>query len=247
MPACAVIYVGDLDRMRTFYARCFGLTVADAAEGYCGLKSEAWLLTLIQSAQAVAESAPRAGASTPRSSSPSRSAALPQSGNSRPGWAGTSIPALASGSFRTLAVAMALIPKATFFSSSRITPSHRPCGRLAIERKLAREHDDPGGEREPRAPAAHELSGMIRANLVPDGTEVGRSLTSRLFEAVGTAVLCFRTSRPAEATWSGARTGQGARGVGRLRWRGVSWASRPGAQARRGGPSTGSGAAAWVG
>jgi predicted enzyme related to lactoylglutathione lyase len=58
MPACAVIYVGDLDRMRTFYTRCFGLTVADAAEGYCGLKSEAWLLTLIQSAQAVAESAP---------------------------------------------------------------------------------------------------------------------------------------------------------------------------------------------
>ena len=52
MRAAAVIYVGDLARMSAFYAGCFGLTVLDSAAGYCGLESEAWLLTLVQSAEA---------------------------------------------------------------------------------------------------------------------------------------------------------------------------------------------------
>ncbi|MGF7236299.1 MAG: VOC family protein [Frankia sp.] len=52
MPAAAVIYVGDLERMHAFYQRCFRLTAADGADGYRRLASEAWLLTLVQSADA---------------------------------------------------------------------------------------------------------------------------------------------------------------------------------------------------
>jgi predicted enzyme related to lactoylglutathione lyase len=56
----AVIYVGNLDRMRELYEGCFGLTVADGADGYCGLESEAWLLTLVRSADALPASSPAA-------------------------------------------------------------------------------------------------------------------------------------------------------------------------------------------
>lgn len=52
MRAGAVLYVENLERVRAFYEGCFGLTVADRAEGYCGLESEAWLLTLVRSAEA---------------------------------------------------------------------------------------------------------------------------------------------------------------------------------------------------
>lgn len=60
MRAAAVIYVGDLERMHGFYSRCFGLTAADSADGYRGLESEAWLLTLVQSAEALPATTPPA-------------------------------------------------------------------------------------------------------------------------------------------------------------------------------------------
>jgi predicted enzyme related to lactoylglutathione lyase len=58
MRARAVIYVGDLARMRAFYTACFGLTAADSGPGYCGLTSQAWLLTLVQSAEALPATTP---------------------------------------------------------------------------------------------------------------------------------------------------------------------------------------------
>jgi predicted enzyme related to lactoylglutathione lyase len=61
MRATAVVYVGDLARMRTFYERCFGLVVAHTAEamdGYCRLQSEQWLLTLVQSDEARPKTSP---------------------------------------------------------------------------------------------------------------------------------------------------------------------------------------------
>ena len=63
MRAEAVLYVGDLARMREFYERCFGLSLEDEGPGFCGLASEAWLLTLVHSEQAVpsASPAPRRG------------------------------------------------------------------------------------------------------------------------------------------------------------------------------------------
>ncbi|WP_431231197.1 VOC family protein [Mycolicibacterium psychrotolerans] len=54
MGAAAVVYVGDLVRMRTFYERCFGLVSVDNADGeYCVLQSTAWQLTLVQSDEAL--------------------------------------------------------------------------------------------------------------------------------------------------------------------------------------------------
>ena len=58
MRAEAVVYVGDLARMRTFYGRCFGLVVADSADGYCTLQSQQWVLTLVQSDQARPRTSP---------------------------------------------------------------------------------------------------------------------------------------------------------------------------------------------
>ncbi|ADP80608.1 VOC family protein [Pseudofrankia inefficax] len=58
MRAAAVIYVGDLERMRAFYEGCFGLTPADGADGYRGLESDAWLLTLVRSGDAVPTATP---------------------------------------------------------------------------------------------------------------------------------------------------------------------------------------------
>ena len=58
MPAEAVIYAGDLDRMRAFYAGCFGLTAVESAQGYCCLQSDGWLITLVRSAAAVPPATP---------------------------------------------------------------------------------------------------------------------------------------------------------------------------------------------
>ena len=60
MGAAAVVYVGDLVRMRTFYERCFGLLPVDADGGYCVLQSAAWLLTLVQSNEASPATSPPA-------------------------------------------------------------------------------------------------------------------------------------------------------------------------------------------
>lgn len=49
MGAAAVLYVGTLELMRSFYEGCFGLTVIDVADDYCELRSEAWRLTLVRS------------------------------------------------------------------------------------------------------------------------------------------------------------------------------------------------------
>lgn len=56
--AAAVIYVGDLARMRAFYQGCFGLHVADWADGYVGLRSEAWDITLVASNEALPSKTP---------------------------------------------------------------------------------------------------------------------------------------------------------------------------------------------
>jgi catechol-2,3-dioxygenase len=58
MRATAVVYVGDLARMRTFYERCLGLVVADTGDGYCRLQSRQWLLTLVQSDDALPTTSP---------------------------------------------------------------------------------------------------------------------------------------------------------------------------------------------
>ena len=46
--------------MRAFYGRCFALKVEDEGPGFCGLSSDAWLLSLVQSDEAAPESAPPA-------------------------------------------------------------------------------------------------------------------------------------------------------------------------------------------
>jgi predicted enzyme related to lactoylglutathione lyase len=43
----AVVYVKGLERMRSFYERCLGLEVGDAAEDYVVLESEMWRLSLV--------------------------------------------------------------------------------------------------------------------------------------------------------------------------------------------------------
>jgi predicted enzyme related to lactoylglutathione lyase len=52
--AAAVIYVKGIDRVSAFYERCLGLVVADAAESYRVLESEAWTLSLVVVAHEVA-------------------------------------------------------------------------------------------------------------------------------------------------------------------------------------------------
>jgi predicted enzyme related to lactoylglutathione lyase len=52
MNTAAVLYVGDIARMRAFYEQCFGLTTLDRDDGYVGLTSGSWLLTLVQSRDA---------------------------------------------------------------------------------------------------------------------------------------------------------------------------------------------------
>lgn len=57
----AVIYVGDLARIRRFYEACFGWSLVDEGHRYCGLRSHAGLVTLVETADARVEtsSAPR--------------------------------------------------------------------------------------------------------------------------------------------------------------------------------------------
>ena len=52
MAASAVLYVGDLARMQAFYEQCFALREVDRGDGYVGLGSAPWLLTLVRSAEA---------------------------------------------------------------------------------------------------------------------------------------------------------------------------------------------------
>jgi predicted enzyme related to lactoylglutathione lyase len=58
MRAEAIIYVGDLVGMRALYAECFGLSITDSGPGYCGLSSAAWLVTLVQSDEALPATMP---------------------------------------------------------------------------------------------------------------------------------------------------------------------------------------------
>lgn len=58
MTAAAVLYVGDLERMRSFYEQCFQLTTDYSSPGYHVLKSASWLLSLVQSAEAVPATTP---------------------------------------------------------------------------------------------------------------------------------------------------------------------------------------------
>src|SRR5262245_14988370 len=54
MAAAAVLYVNDLDAMRAFYERCFGLSRADAEPGeFCVLTGTDWELTLVTMPEAV--------------------------------------------------------------------------------------------------------------------------------------------------------------------------------------------------
>jgi predicted enzyme related to lactoylglutathione lyase len=52
--AGAVVYVKDLDRMRTFYERCFGLAPVQSADDFCVLASDDWDLSLVCVPAAVA-------------------------------------------------------------------------------------------------------------------------------------------------------------------------------------------------
>lgn len=54
----AVIYVGDLQRMRRFYEACFGWSVIDKGHRYCGLLSHAGLVTFVATADARVETSP---------------------------------------------------------------------------------------------------------------------------------------------------------------------------------------------
>jgi predicted enzyme related to lactoylglutathione lyase len=45
--AAAVLYVKQLDRMRSFYELCFGFEASDQAEDYCLLDSDRWTLSLV--------------------------------------------------------------------------------------------------------------------------------------------------------------------------------------------------------
>ena len=52
--AAAVLYVKRLGPMCSFYHECFGLEVAETAEDYCVLESDAWTLSLVVVPEAVA-------------------------------------------------------------------------------------------------------------------------------------------------------------------------------------------------
>jgi predicted enzyme related to lactoylglutathione lyase len=55
MAAAAVLYVNDLERMRSFYERCFGMSVVAAGGGeFCVLASADWELSLVTVPEAVA-------------------------------------------------------------------------------------------------------------------------------------------------------------------------------------------------
>lgn len=52
--AAAVLFVGRLDPMCMFYQECFGLKIAEAAEDYRILESEAWTLSFVATPDAAA-------------------------------------------------------------------------------------------------------------------------------------------------------------------------------------------------
>jgi predicted enzyme related to lactoylglutathione lyase len=52
MYTAAVLYVGDLGRMRTFYEQSYQMTALDHGPGYVGLERGTWLLTLVESTDA---------------------------------------------------------------------------------------------------------------------------------------------------------------------------------------------------
>jgi hypothetical protein len=52
--AAAVLYVKRLDPMCSFYLECFGLEIAETAEDYCVLESDAWTLSLVVVSDVVA-------------------------------------------------------------------------------------------------------------------------------------------------------------------------------------------------
>jgi hypothetical protein len=113
MSAAAVIYVGDLGRMRAFYQGCFQLTTADSGPGYHGLRSDSWLLTLVQSAAAVpTTNPPTRRADTPIKLS-SRSRASTPSGRWRPAWGARSDLRRPPGSSGTRPTVTASTPRAT--------------------------------------------------------------------------------------------------------------------------------------
>ncbi|MBT0567611.1 VOC family protein [Williamsia sp. CHRR-6] len=58
MTARAVIYVGDLEKMVSFYSRMFGLTRVDAETGFATLCSAEWELSLVQTPEAAPTTAP---------------------------------------------------------------------------------------------------------------------------------------------------------------------------------------------
>ncbi|WP_299575153.1 VOC family protein [uncultured Williamsia sp.] len=58
MNTVAVLYVGDLVRMRRFYEVCFGWQVVDEGNRYCGMRSRAGLVTLVETADARVEISP---------------------------------------------------------------------------------------------------------------------------------------------------------------------------------------------
>jgi len=50
------VYVKDVARMCAFYERCAGMTVAETAERYAVLESDAWTLSLVAVPDAIAAS-----------------------------------------------------------------------------------------------------------------------------------------------------------------------------------------------
>jgi catechol-2,3-dioxygenase len=58
--AAAVLYVRRLDPMCSFYHECFGLEVAETADDYRVLESDAWTLSLVVVPDAVAATLPAA-------------------------------------------------------------------------------------------------------------------------------------------------------------------------------------------
>jgi predicted enzyme related to lactoylglutathione lyase len=54
MNSGAVLYVKDLDRMRSFYEACFQMMVVDDADEYCVLESESFTLSLVRVPEQIA-------------------------------------------------------------------------------------------------------------------------------------------------------------------------------------------------
>jgi catechol-2,3-dioxygenase len=68
--AAAVLYVWRLDPMCSFYQECFGLEIAEAAEDYRILESNAWTLSLVAARDAAAATLPASVPPTRRAETP---------------------------------------------------------------------------------------------------------------------------------------------------------------------------------